>query len=223
MDHRVTELQLAASFDARYFLLRLDQIREEEVAQTGNFLNERDLQIARKFLPAKDDCDPCLLVCILIKKILGNLLKKEPSQLIFARNPYGKPYLEGSPLHFNLSYSGIYAFLGVHPTHPIGVAIEKRELSFPYPGENSELSHSPTLIWAAKEAYVKALGIRLSQPSPVLEPYYKNRLKGVSYFISQIPPSFPPLVVKGYNKIIKNYSLTTCINKPSIVAKKGGL
>lgn len=219
MNHRVIELQLAASYDARYFLLRLDQIREEEIAQTGKLLDESDLQIARKILPAKD-CEPCLLVCILIKEILGNLLKKDPSQLIFARNSSGKPYLEGSPLHFNLSYSGIYAFLGVHPTHPIGVAIEKKELNFPHPQENS---HSPTLLSAAKEAYVKALGITLSQSSAVLEPCYKNRLKGISYFISQIPPSFPPLVVKEYNKIIKNYSLMTCINKTSVVAKKGEL
>lgn len=217
MNNRVIELQLPESSGARYFLLLLDRISKEEIDQAVDLLNEDDLRKARKFMSEKD-CHQCLQVYTLTKKILGNLLGKDPTQLSFSRNPFGKPYLQGHPLHFNLSHSDIYAFLGVHPTHPIGVDIEKTRKSIPldsflYPSEIAALYHPPTLLWAAKEAYVKALGIGFSQSLPILKPIYFNELGGRSYFISRISTLFPPLLVKGYNKIINNYNLATCINK----------
>lgn len=217
MMRRIKELRLNDSSGAQFYLIHTHQILSEELDKFKEVLNEDDLQKAQKYLSQKDT-DQCLMIYTLVKKILSMFLGKKPQDLAFLRNPFGKPYLEGHPLHFNFSHSGIYAFLGIHPTHPIGVDIESNNRRIPlegflYPKEIASLSLPPVLLWAAKEACVKALGIGFSQSLPHLELLYEAKSNGVFYFITHLSESFPTLLVKGYNKIITSYKLATCVNE----------
>ena len=228
MKKRVTELQLTSSQEARYFLLSLSKISTLEIEKTLDLLNTDDIDKAMKFIFQKDR-DRSLLVYAMTKTILGNILGKTPSSLSFSRNEFGKPFLSGHPLQFNLSHAGDYALLGFHADKPIGVDIEKTDAnispdSFLHPPEKKWLLHSALLhstclpqeglfqLWSAKEAYVKALGIGFSGSMPILETICTNSQEGVVYFIARLSRKFPSLVVKVYDKIVKNYKLATCIN-----------
>lgn len=215
MEKRISELKLHPN--ARYFLIDLRQISEEELRRSKECLNSEDQQRAMRFHAPKRQSE-CLLTYMLIKEQLGKILGESPSKLPFLRNPYGKPYLHAHPLHFNLSHAGSYAFLGVHFENPIGVDIEKRAREIPWeiflcsPHEKQWLEknvysqESAIQLWSAKEAYVKALGVGFSQSIPVLEPHQKT---GV--FLARLS-GFAPLVTTVYDKIVTDYQLATCIH-----------
>lgn len=212
MEKRLVELKLHPS--ARFFLISLKQITEEELRQLKECLNSEDLEKAMRF-QAQTRQRACLVTYALVKEQLGKILGEAPSRLSFLRNPYGKPYLHGYPLHFNLSHAGNYAFLGIHLEKPIGVDIEKRVEGIPwegvfYPQEKEWImkaidpQESATQLWSAKEAYVKALGIGFSQSIPVLE------LHPTGIFLARLS-SFSPLFVTAYDNVLKDYQLAICI------------
>lgn len=99
------------------------------------------------------------------------------SELQFAENGYGKPYLEGMEgLHYNLSHSGLWCVCAVS-TVPVGIDVEqihqqeldwveqylsaeeKAELRSWTEGERVRRFYE---IWTMKESYVKAVGTGLS-------------------------------------------------------------
>lgn len=84
-------------------------------------------------------------------------------------NEYGKPYIEDSNLHFNISHSGHYCIIGVS-TSNIGIDIEEKkpfyenaihrclnELEIEYYNNNKSLL-TFYKIWTAKESIIKTLG-----------------------------------------------------------------
>lgn len=116
-----------------------------------------------------------------LRNILARYLDREPGQLRFSRNEYGKPALQSHELEFNLSHSGDFALVAVTRGHNVGVDVERirPELEhdkiagrFFSPTEVSELmAFSPIErehvffdCWARKEAYIKAHGLGLSLP-----------------------------------------------------------
>jgi len=218
MNERICEWHLA-SCKARFFLLRIDKIAPEEVSEAEKILNDEDIQKAKKFVFQKDR-NRCLIVYAMVKMVLGEIMLIAPSQVSFLRNPFGKPFLQGHPVHFNWSHSGRYAFFGVHPTQPIGVDIEKvREDitgdAFLHPQEQKLLerfsksrSEKCCQLWSAKEAYVKALGIGFTQAIPLLEIF--NSQIGILYFHAHLS-GFPSSIVESYSKIVRGYKLATCL------------
>ena len=219
MNERISELHLATPCRARCFLFNIEQITSKEVFEAKKILNAEDIQKAKKFIFTKD-CNRSLIIYAMIKLSLGKILAITPSCVSFLRNPFGKPFIPGNPLHFNWSHSDSYAFLGVHPTRPIGVDIEKvRETinldGFLFPEEQRWLSQlSETMsekycaLWSAKEAYVKALGIGFSQSIPLLE-MFKSQ-KNLLYFHAYLS-GFSSSVVESYSNVVKNYKLATCL------------
>lgn len=121
----------------------------------------------------------------LLRNILSRYLDREPAQLRFCYNSYGKPALitetgtEG--LRFNLSHSHDMALYAVTRDREIGVDIErfrpdveaeKLAERFFSPGEAAALRALPEQLrtegffncWTRKEAYIKAEGRGMSIP-----------------------------------------------------------
>jgi 4'-phosphopantetheinyl transferase len=61
-----------------------------------------------------------------LRLILAELLACDPRALPIVTGPNGKPELEGTPVHFNLSHSGAMAAVAVARDRPVGVDLELR-------------------------------------------------------------------------------------------------
>ena len=84
-------------------------------------------------------------------------------------NEYGKPYLEGGELFFNLSHSGEYTACAISDKE-IGIDIQKicmkeyamRRICTPEEQAQIKTAEDFTRIWVIKESYAKAKGIGIS-------------------------------------------------------------
>ena len=116
-----------------------------------------------------------------LRKILGCYLHRDPAELTFSINQYGKPALVNSALEFNLSHSGDFALIAVTQGRKIGVDVERirqgissHVIAQQYfsKAEVAELQSLPIeqrevaffTCWTSKEAYIKAQGLGLSLP-----------------------------------------------------------
>lgn len=226
MKERITELHLTLSLDARYFLIDLEKIQPEELIQAKNLLDIEDMKKAMKLVFQKDR-ERYFLTYALVKIILGEVLDKAPQNLSFLRSKFGKPYLFEYPLHFNLSHTGHYAFLGLHLIKPIGVDIEKIDDdmsiidgadSFLFPCEKQWLfsnfkdpGEGALTLWCAKEALLKAAGIGFFANSL---PQFStmificdgiNHLKGTEQFLANEVDAYV------YHNILAGYKIAVSI------------
>ena len=107
----------------------------------------------------------------LAREMLSAKLGRSPDELVFRRTEKGKPYLDGFPLHFNLSHSGDFVACAISEA-PIGVDIEALrpireelckkvcgadELAYVYP-DGKFHSERFLRLWTAKEAILKQSG-----------------------------------------------------------------
>ncbi len=116
-----------------------------------------------------------------LRVILAGYLDANPSSLSFAYGDHGKPSVEGSPLHFNLSHSGDAAALAVSTDRELGLDIEEMRpaqdlldvaRNFFAQAEVASIAVLPLSdrpqafyrCWTRKEAYIKARGEGLAIP-----------------------------------------------------------
>jgi 4'-phosphopantetheinyl transferase len=147
-------------------------LASDEKGRAERFRFERD---RRRFIVARG----------LLRVILSRYLNREPSQLRFVYNDYGRPSLAPTPatngLSFNLSHAHELALMAVTRDRQLGIDLEhirpipevdqiaERILS---PQENEKfraLAGTEKLeaffqYWTCKEAYIKARGEGLSLP-----------------------------------------------------------
>ncbi|MBZ9716129.1 4'-phosphopantetheinyl transferase family protein [Deinococcus multiflagellatus] len=114
----------------------------------------------------------------LVRTVLAARLGAPPQALTFALGPYGKPYLVGLDVPFNLSHTGDHLALAVG-NGPVGVDLEEvRPLQNSHamlqtalgPLERERLQRLPPAqhlaafyrAWACKEAILKAQGVGLT-------------------------------------------------------------
>lgn len=110
-----------------------------------------------------------------VRRHLGEHLGCRPEEVRLVRDAWGKPHVADSPLQFNLSHSGAWGLLALHPRQPVGVDVEywragvdqvgvvrrcftaaEREWWESLPvGERTPAFFQ---IWTCKEAFVKAVG-----------------------------------------------------------------
>ncbi|WP_448564212.1 4'-phosphopantetheinyl transferase family protein [Trichothermofontia sp.] len=110
-----------------------------------------------------------------LRQILGWYLAIAPRQLGFQVNAFGKPYVAGAPIAFNLSHSGQGAAIAVTAGTPVGIDIEASRpiANLPAlgrhvfsPAEQAAFREIPATdqlsaffqLWTRKEALLKAVG-----------------------------------------------------------------
>ena len=140
----------------------------EEIGRADRFRFERD---RTRFVAARAQ----------LRIILGSYLSTGPQTITFSYGPRGKPHV-AEPVGFNLSHSEELAVIAVALERNVGVDIEAvraiRDMEriagrFFSVRENASLLSSPQnerteaffRCWTLKEAYVKATGDGLAQPT----------------------------------------------------------
>jgi 4'-phosphopantetheinyl transferase len=173
---------LATEGEVHVWLARLDR-GPDEIRALGGILSEDERFRAERFCFPRDR-DRFIAGRGILRTILAEYLNREPGQLRFASNPYGKPALaavpeESPPLCFNVTHSEGLALYAVTRTREVGIDLEwaHRELDlqaiaerFFSPREAAGLGALPPearreaffACWTRKEAYVKARGQGLS-------------------------------------------------------------
>jgi 4'-phosphopantetheinyl transferase len=117
-----------------------------------------------------------------LRHLLARYVGAQPAALRFRYGPQGKPALEGPGApHFNLAHSGGMALLAVARDRALGVDLEEIRPEradqalverFFSPREGEMIRALPAALrpeaffhcWTRKEAYIKAIGLGLSQP-----------------------------------------------------------
>jgi 4'-phosphopantetheinyl transferase len=110
-----------------------------------------------------------------LRWLLAQRLGCAPAEIVFERGEHGKPRVAGTPLCFNLSHSGGFGLVGLHPRQELGVDIENERTRrdwlplarrFFAPEETVWLEAQPPAalprafcrLWTCKEAWMKADG-----------------------------------------------------------------
>lgn len=153
-----------------------------EVKAYRSFLNVEELVKANSYRFQKDH-DTFVITRAVLRLLLGNYLKSDPSKLHFKYGKKGKPFLDRNhtSIEFNVSHSGSMAIVGIAEGCPLGVDIEylKQGLDF-LELANDFFSDTEIQIlmslpeeqravafyrcWTRKESFIKAKGIGLSYP-----------------------------------------------------------
>jgi 4'-phosphopantetheinyl transferase len=119
----------------------------------------------------------------ILRLLLGKYIGVNPRDLVFSKNPFGKPFLSNpmdSAIRFNLTHSGSLLLIAIGKGKQIGIDVEKIEENIDFSGISSLVfssdeqrslsrSNNPILdfyaLWTAKEAILKASGQGFSYPS----------------------------------------------------------
>mgnify|MGYP001224231803 CR=1 FL=1 len=119
----------------------------------------------------------------LLRELLGRQLHQLPEELLLHRGEFGKPYLEGHPVHFNLSDTKD-AVLVALADEPIGADIETMNRNTDHdrvaghyftPPEVESINQAADgkrrflELWTRKEAVLKACGVGLMDDLHSLE------------------------------------------------------
>ena len=147
-------------------------LEEDELFRADRFHFEKDRRaftVSRGFL----------------RHVIGRYLETKPEAVRFSYGPYGKPGLDGvhksSVLRFNMSHSRAVGLVAVTETKELGVDVEYIRADFASediarrffsPREVEAFNALATeqrvaaffRCWTRKEAYIKAVGLGLSQP-----------------------------------------------------------
>ena len=147
-----------------------------------NILSKYEKEKAGRYFFAKD-ANRFITARSVLRILLGRYLDYSPTQINFAFNEFGKPFLDhgtaGVQIHFNVSHSNRFALFAIGKQEELGVDIEMHRLDFSShaianrffsPTEIDSLKELDKLefcqaffnCWTRKEAYIKAKGLGLS-------------------------------------------------------------
>ena len=191
----------------------------QQIECLESFLSEDEIVRANKFRFARHH-RRFVVARGILRKLLGSYLNINPKNLVFTYGNKGKPFLNRvaeCPLQFNLSHSHEYALFGFTFKHLIGVDLEYQR---PMPDalkiarrffsqqefqmiEEVEAERRLQLffqLWTAKEAYLKALGIGLT-----------DSLASVEIAIDRSDNSFYLSALEQDAEVSSKWSLYTCV------------
>jgi 4'-phosphopantetheinyl transferase len=158
--------------ESHHNVLQQQLLNAEEIARADRFHFERD---RRRFIEARAQ----------LRSIIGRYLGKHPQAITFSYGPRGKPHVT-APIEFNLSHSEDLAIVAVAHERQVGVDLEAiriikdiqdvarrffstRENAALVSVPESERSDAFLRCWTLKEAYVKATGDGLAQPTELFD------------------------------------------------------
>ncbi len=143
-------------------------------------LSQDELQRANRFRFDKDR-NHFISGRGLLRIILGKYLNESPASVKISYLDKGKPYIESSPVKFNLAHSGGKAFYAFALNIEVGIDLEKIK-EMPDAADIAERFFSEDEVnefrtvekdnietaffncWTRKEAFIKAIGEGLSHP-----------------------------------------------------------
>jgi 4'-phosphopantetheinyl transferase len=187
-------------------------VSPERLAYYQRLLAEDERERAARFRFARDR-DHFIAGRGVLRELLGRYLVQPGEALKISYSEFGKPFMPGKRLQFNLTHSGSLALYAFCLDSPVGVDVEmERELSdalqisqrFFSPAERAILSSLPEeevmpaffRCWARKEAFIKAVGEGLSYPLDAFD-------------VSLAPGDAPGLLrIRGSEEEARAWSLT---------------
>jgi phosphopantetheine--protein transferase-like protein len=161
-------------------ILKTGDVNPEELNRLGSFLSEEETLKSLRFRFARDRMS-YTVVHGMLRWMLGRKLGISPKAVKINYNSYGKPSVAGYPgeLFFNLSHSSGVSVLAFDPGHTVGVDVERIDEDFDYkPIVQHFFSHGEGQyifglkeasrqrfyeIWTRKEAYLKAMGLGITE------------------------------------------------------------
>lgn len=162
---------------------QLEAIPAELLIQYRKVLNKVEHIRANRYLRAQDR-ETFVLARSLLRQILAVILDCQPETLSFSFNAWGKPFVDGVDINFNLSHSNNAVAIALSWDDELGVDIEQqqsRQFSIEFltrcctSRELKLLKDSATpeadfyALWTLKEAALKAAGKGLSLKLTELE------------------------------------------------------
>jgi len=148
--------------------------------QLKKFLSGDEIKKADRFKFTKDS-QSYIISRSFLRNILSENTNIKPAEIKFSYTETGKPFIEYSKIHFNLSHSGDRCIIAVSMTAETGVDIEKvrdsedlikvagryfseTEIIYLKKFQGKEVTDNFFRIWTLKEAFIKAIGEGLSFP-----------------------------------------------------------
>lgn len=160
------------------YAVRIGDICLEELYSICSTFTSEKRYILEKYNNTSDRIRS-LLGELLIRTVTINKLRIDNKNLIFDKNQFGKPFLNGYPKHhFNISHSGDFVVCAISNSL-IGIDIEKIE-QIDYEAIAKDFFTHPEYlyitqedknnlrkfynIWTLKESFIKCCGMGLSMP-----------------------------------------------------------
>lgn len=198
-----------------------DVQKKKQVTTDYVFLNDEEKSRANSFLNI-DDKE--LFVCCRanLKKILAEVLSIPLESISVKEGVNGKPYLEGSDIHFNVSHTERKFAIAITAIGPVGIDIELKDRVFDHEKlsklifshnekvlfdmiESSHKNEAFLNCWTGKEAVFKAIGSGLSSPLHQLE-------------LTIIPGIEPELLKTGWDEKDKdNWMLRSIVYRENLI------
>jgi 4'-phosphopantetheinyl transferase len=168
--------------EARLWLASLD-LADEQVAPLWDYLSQDERERAERFHFERDR-NRFVVARAALRHILAAQLTIEPTAIGFAYGPHGKPLvappLDASDLRFNVSHSAGTALIALAHGYEVGVDVEqlrtvpeattiarryfsRRERAPMEASKGAERDRAFMRCWTRKEAYLKGIGLGLSE------------------------------------------------------------
>lgn len=182
----IAALQAGRTFDlsdhqAHAWFARLDELRHR-LPSYSTLLDEAELARAARFR-FQADRERFILGHGMLRDLLGNYLEHDPAALDIQRGTFGKPFVEGTRLRFNLSDTKDALLIALTLDEEIGADIETMGRTVDHmavgehyftPEEIATMTNAANgkkrflELWTRKEAVLKASGVGIMDDLRVL-------------------------------------------------------
>ncbi len=174
--------------DMKLYIMDLDEYKKREAVKKGTPLMKVHHQAGEYML----------------RQALGDVF----DQVVFTKDAYGKPYIVGSPIFYNISHSGKYAVLVISDSD-VGVDVQlkkkaqKRKLAERFFSKreqemvraDKEDGEHFYRIWCRKEAYGKYIGVGLNEGILLANMY--SEIPDVEFHDLDIVPGYGLCICSG--------------------------
>ena len=218
----------------------------KNIASFRDLLSQDEQEKAQRFFFEKDK-DQYTLARGVLRVLLGHYTNVMPPRITFSYHAHGKPYLKDFPsIQFNVSHSKEMVMLALNYEDPLGVDIECMQRKIDVDGISksffNDKEHSRLLglsginkkrlffyQWAAKEAFVKAIGRGLSFSLKNIEIAFntkeeleiatlhdssENPANWILHALGFIPKYVAVLATKAQSKVLVVRNLGTSLAQP---------
>jgi 4'-phosphopantetheinyl transferase len=193
-------------------ILKTDCFSQEDIAGFNSLLSEKEIDKSLRF-KFMNDCTSYILVHGYLRWVLGRHLNIDPKAVVIDYNSYGRPFVTGCTrkVFFNLSHSKGLSVLAFDPDNEIGVDVEKMDTEFEYmpivqhsftkneerylENSNGKSRQHFYKLWTRKEAFLKAIGIGITE----------------NLGVEVLKESIPEKVIQNNKSLGKGYLFKTMI------------